>query len=63
MPDTPDLTQYERRLVASALKFYGDQMPAYAAAVVRDRAEFAAVMEDVKTARLLRVRFEEPHDA
>jgi hypothetical protein len=66
MPDTPlELTPYERRLVESALRYYGNTMPGYAAAASLTKEEYGAVMKDVRAARRLVARLtgEEPRDA
>lgn len=47
---------YEQRLIASALKYYGDTMPAYAAAAGLDKDDFALVMKDVAAVRVLAAR-------
>lgn len=41
------------RLIQAALRFYGDQMPAYAAAAGLTKDEYAAVMVDVRRVRAL----------
>ena len=43
----------DEQIVAAALRFYADQMPAYAAAAGLTQEEYAAVMVDVRHAKRL----------
>lgn len=49
VPEPP--RELDRPLTEAVLRFYADQMPAYAAAADLNREEYAAVMVDVRKVR------------